>query len=577
MALDSDEGNTTEECASGPDDIFLNAYGPVNGFFKKFFDVPSQGAPPGPATPITAGTKPQRRSKRGKVFLNLESLKRPFFSRSDGCNTFHSFEVDHVIILRQKKKPSDNLGLNEWQKINGVGYFQLPKTPWDNSKETRFIERRAGFADLYGYAREIFQHQPARLFLHCFHVFGDEVEPWLFDRTGAYSCKRFKVNGPEAQAMIDRYLTMDSEQLGLNMCFVRGLRSEYVLFGENENTQHVQIIGSPLKQPKAVVDTKTPLCYPVVVGSHQDGQYGVVKLKWGPMATRYEEHLMRLAARNKVEGVTNLYFRDTQANMEKLHSGLAIVSAPCRWDSTQKPRGQTIYLRLHVMVLGPLGRPLDKYVYEDEVLLAMRDAIKAHQMLYFKSGILHRDISSGNIVISNHTDPFSGEKRFGTLIDFDHAIEIGNMQPYGPVVGTPRYLAIGLLRGEAHTYHHDLESFFYVFLWRATLGKKKRKECEGKLIYRWEDDRDGGAFKKATSMASRGHFNAIVQQFQPEFQRYASIAWAWRKTLFFPNSSIRAVFDARPRGPPEKVYDEMIQAVESALGLSSSTSGGRLR
>jgi serine/threonine protein kinase len=572
MVLGKENGKMAEDNPPGPDDIFRNAFGPVDGFFTKFFDGPSQGLPPRPG-----GTGRKWRKRKPKIILDLEWLKRPFLSRTDGCNTFYPLDVDHVIILRQKEKPSDDLGLNEWQKMHGVGYFHIPKTPWYNILE-RFIERRTVFEELYGYAREIFKHQPARIFLHCFYVFGGEVEPWLFDRTGAYSCQSFHVNEPKAQAMINRYLTMDSEQLGLNMCFVRGLKHEYVLFGENEDTQHVQIIGSPLKQPKGIVDTRTPLCYPVVVGSHEDGQYGVVKMKWISLGKRHEESLMQLAAQNRVEGVANLYLRDTQANMEKLHAGLRIMSAPCRWDLTLtgKPKGRTAHLRLQAMVLGPLGRPLDKYLYEDEVLLAIRDAIKAHRMLYFTGGILHRDISGGNIVISNHTDPYSGEKRFGTLIDFDHAVQVDKVPRYGPAVGTPRYLAIGLLRGEAHTYRHDLESFFYVFLWRATLGRRKRKECSDKLICRWEDDRDGGAFKKVMSMASRGTFDGIVQQFQPEFQRYASIAWAWRKALFFPTSSVQALFDARPQGSPEKLYDEMLQAVDTALGLSS-TSGGSLR
>lgn len=564
-----------EHCPNGPDDIFLNAFGPVNGFFTKFFDVRSQGLPPGSATLITASTKNNGRRGSPGICFDIESLKRPFLSRNDGGNTFRPSHVNHVITLRQKVKPRDDLGLNEWQKMHGVGYFQIPRTPSTDTK-ARFIERRTGFEDMFGYAREVFRNQPARIFLHCFHVFGDEVEPWLFDRTGAYSCEPFEVNDRKAQVMIDRYLTMDSEQLGLNTCFVRGLRCEYVLFGADEGTQHVQIIGSPLKQPRTIVDHRTPLCYPVVVGSHEDGQYGVVKMKWGSMDKRHEESLMNLAAGNKVEGVTNLYLQGTQANMKKLHSDLRIVSAPCRWDSTQMPRRQRTNLRLQVMVLGPLGRPLNRYIYEDEVLLAIRDAIRAHRMLYFAGGILHRDISSGNIVISNHTDPFSGEKRYGALIDFDHAVEIAKVPKFGRAVGTPRYLAIGPLRGHAHTCRDDLESFFYVFLWRATLGRKKRKECEDKLIFRWEDDRDGGAYKKATSMASPGTFDGIVKQFQPEFLRYASIAWAWRKALFFPGTSPKAPFDARPHGPPERLYDEMLQAVDTALGLSSSSFGGRL-
>lgn len=57
----------------------------------------------------------------------------------------------------------------------------------------------------------------------------------------------------------------------------------------------------------------------------------------------------------------------------------------------------------------------------------MRDAIKAHQSLYTTGNILHRDISSNNIII---TGPEVADGFKGMLIDLDLAKE-NNSGPSG--------------------------------------------------------------------------------------------------------------------------------------------------
>jgi hypothetical protein len=42
----------------------------------------------------------------------------------------------------------------------------------------------------YAYAREVFKYQPTRRFLHDFLIRGSIVEPWVFDRSGLYSCEK---------------------------------------------------------------------------------------------------------------------------------------------------------------------------------------------------------------------------------------------------------------------------------------------------------------------------------------------------------------------------------------------------
>ncbi|KAI9763725.1 MAG: hypothetical protein M1840_009122 [Geoglossum simile] len=78
--------------------------------------------------------------------------------------------------------------------------------------------------------------------------------------------------------------------------------------------------------------------------------------------------------------------------------------------------------------------------------------------------ILHRDVSKNNIIITDAEKP---EDLSGMLIDLDLAKELGSgLSGARHRTGTMEFMAIEVLECGAHTYRHDLESFFYVFLKR---------------------------------------------------------------------------------------------------------------
>ena len=126
------------------------------------------------------------------------------------------------------------------------------------------------------------------------------------------------------------------------------------------------------------------------------------------------------------------------------------------------------------MPLAPLDAPLQDFANVCEVLEAFRDAIKAHWKLFKHRKILHRDVSHGNIIL---TSPDQNGGCSGMLIDYDLAVQIGadgKSETSGEknMTGTLDFMAIEILEGAVrketagidHTYRHDLESFFYVFL-----------------------------------------------------------------------------------------------------------------
>ncbi|PIL28119.1 hypothetical protein GSI_09770 [Ganoderma sinense ZZ0214-1] len=133
------------------------------------------------------------------------------------------------------------------------------------------------------------------------------------------------------------------------------------------------------------------------------------------------------------------------------------------------------------LVLDKVGRPLNSFKTTRELAVAMRDAIRGHRAAMSGAGILHRDVSIGNILIVD--DVLSKTSRGGFLHDFDFstmscAAPEGDLSSLGAEAlselligedGTYYFMAINLLfapsSGIVHTISHDLESFYWVLVW----------------------------------------------------------------------------------------------------------------
>ncbi|CAD6499019.1 BgTH12-04673, partial [Blumeria graminis f. sp. triticale] len=125
-----------------------------------------------------------------------------------------------------------------------------------------------------------------------------------------------------------------------------------------------------------------------------------------------------------------------------------------------------------VVAAGPFGRAIGEETTAVELICGLRDAIKGHQSLYMDTNILHRDISTNNIILTN---PKRNNGCHGMLIDLDLAIlrtDNNCSENAKALTGTMELLALGLLeeyalpsnKGIFNTYRHDLESFFFVLI-----------------------------------------------------------------------------------------------------------------
>ncbi|KAG8169405.1 hypothetical protein KVR01_000150 [Diaporthe batatas] len=319
-----------------------------------------------------------------------------------------------------------------------------------------------------------------------------------------------------------------------------------------------------------------------------------VKFKWSGVSERNEIKMLNLLKERNVWGVIHLEAYYVGASTDILHDDLTLklgnpLTVQADTDSSDdgveerkmKSLGQDSRNEPRAFactVVTPQGRTLHNYETILEVLLALRDAVKAHRSIYQNGKILHRDINPSNIIIPSY-DPNTDRDHAarGVLIDFDMAKE--NSQPVQPhqAVGTYIFQAIGVLQAylpdNPHTYRHDIESFLYTFLFLAVAprpvpeGENQLQLPESSVLREWYKGRlVDKAYRKMDDMESADEFRGrIVSEFTPEFQRLGSLAERLREILFPVDKDGKILMgtDMTEQGT-NALYDAVIGAFEDA-------------
>jgi serine/threonine protein kinase len=111
-----------------------------------------------------------------------------------------------------------------------------------------------------------------------------------------------------------------------------------------------------------------------------------------------------------------------------------------------------------------------------QLAAAVRVAIATIGRIFVRHGILHRDLSRGNLLIAE--GPTFKERRnpWGGLVDFDHAADAENQKRSGAPerTGTLAYMALNVLSPSfvsVHCIWYDIESVFWL-LYLQTLVRQ---------------------------------------------------------------------------------------------------------
>ncbi|KAI0762193.1 hypothetical protein BD413DRAFT_445226, partial [Trametes elegans] len=143
------------------------------------------------------------------------------------------------------------------------------------------------------------------------------------------------------------------------------------------------------------------------------------------------------------------------------------------------------------MMIKDIGRPLTQFESSRDVVQALRDSTFGHGLALRRAGVLHRDISIGNILLTAKDRDAPGHAGFvhdldySSFEDFDdgddgidddpdgHSSTAGasthaaNEERRKERTGTFYFMAYEILASEptVHSGHHDLESIYWVLVW----------------------------------------------------------------------------------------------------------------
>ncbi|EGX92351.1 serine/threonine-protein kinase Sgk2 [Cordyceps militaris CM01] len=458
--------------------------------------------------------------EQDSVWEWLRGLEDDFFPNAQ----YKLHTTTHAYQLQERKGQFDIFFQTPAAEGNNTFYYKNVLVVGELKLSFDSGRFKADFLQLARYVRGVFTDQPTRRFVHAFTLCADEMELWVFDRSGPYSSGRFNIHKkPDnfARAIIG-YATMDNDAMGLDIFTEREGVHRYTTVDDVSGNE------KRLRLDKAMVRQRAIVCRGTTCYRTEDGN--VAKFSWASDKRKLEVEQLKLAELRGVKGVAKVVAHRQITTIAQMRKGLDFKrhrhrfrneDAPLapRWSdhpinasgksflptkfNDQLSTGKTkpsLYApsedlwenRIYsCLVVSPAGRVISAFESVRELLESLRDAIKAHRSLYVTGNILHRDISSNNIII---TQPTTAGDFKGMLIDLDLA-KVRDSVASGArhQTGTMQFMAVEVLCAVDHTYRHDLESFFYVLIWMCAreVWTKWKFRCgetppKQSILRRWE-------------------------------------------------------------------------------------------
>ncbi|KAG6238244.1 hypothetical protein E4U24_007203 [Claviceps purpurea] len=285
---------------------------------------------------------------------------------------------------------------------------------------------------------------------------------------------------------------------------------------------------------------------------------------------KYAQHDSRRCSRTVLRDLRNRETMSTNGTASDLHPQKRICYSSPADNAIEPPTGLPNRVHRRVIVRD-CGKSIYKASSRVALLACLEDCIKGHQSLY-KAGILHRDISINNLLIKEETATDRTEKGF--LIDLDLAIQTNRPDTDATErsqrtrTATRAFMAIGVIRGEEHTFLHDLESFFWVLLWICIHYGKSGNDPQILPNYdRWNylDDSDLRRIKKDI-LTTHQDFETVAKDFMPYYQPLKRWINQLRELLPIVVQLPGMILEGGevPKIPDEGLYERMIEVLQNA-------------
>ncbi|KAI9758368.1 MAG: hypothetical protein M1835_000602 [Candelina submexicana] len=532
------------------------------------------------------------------TYLDGSTIKRKMDVGITACHGQSNSDDDGGD--KKMNKPKSN-----WAQMLVTG--ELKSNPIEDGQEPAWL-------DLATYAREVFRTQERRFVLG-FTLCGSTMRLWQFDRSGSSGSSSFDINRAGLKfvyVMLGFYL-MNDEQLGLDPMIQQSDGKRNVEITRNDQVERFILTEEIKKQ--AVIVGRATTCWKAYRDGDELEEPLIIKDSWQYEERPEEGELIKEATEKGVGNIARYYHHETiqvdgknDDTVENVRRGLMKTCGRTTFRqrplndpgaSASESRGKTVASRSQSPILlrkrssssaqmaprGGIKRSCSslrsrnsemlihnrvhrrvitcdagKAIYKASSRVAIMNgfigAMSGHESL-LNAGILHRDISIGNIMLTENEDT-------GFLIDLDLAIKTSNDQASGAPskTGTKIFMAIGALLGEPHSFMHDLESFFWVLFWICIhyggldkTGNVKRRMLPKYEKWNYADVGELAEWKKGVIDDENDFDEVIEQYFTAYYKPLASCVRALRKEVF-PNNQRRKTEDKRLYSAMEVVLEK---------------------
>lgn len=440
--------------------------------------------------------------------------------------------------------------------------------------------------DIGKYVREVFYSQETRRFVLAFTLYGPLMRVWEFDRLGGIASTQFDINkeGLRFVSTILGFLWME-EELVFDPTVITANNKQFIEIIRN-GTQERIVIDELMTRVGCIAGRATT-CWK----AHPEEDPSttlVIKDSWQYPERDEEGELFREVTRLGVRNVARYYHHETifvNGNVDDIHhgirKGLDITKASnyrsqhiglhqdlgphsisndsatsqkrsssqisASLPPSKRPRSEssietnysTLLNRVHRRVIVcDYGQRIVDASSPMMLLVGLQGHLEGHNSLFFKAGILHRDISINNLMINEDRD---NKSQVIFMIDMDSAAPKDGQTASGArwKTGTRAFMAIGVLRGEKNTYRHDLESFFWVIFWICIHynGKREVKNSQFQMWNFIDMERLGN---EKHGLVLNPHFNdRLAKDCQPYYKSLIPCVNRFREVLFLENEQVK--------------------------------------
>ncbi|KAI0645233.1 hypothetical protein C8Q79DRAFT_1011319 [Trametes meyenii] len=147
------------------------------------------------------------------------------------------------------------------------------------------------------------------------------------------------------------------------------------------------------------------------------------------------------------------------------------------WKKLNPKKVEQCSLKIHQhyrLVVKEVGIPLREFTNAKQLVTVIKECVQAHEDAYLNAGVLHRDISAGNLLMYPIEPQIKGSRpRFrGLLADWELSKRISTVaQParHPDRTGTWQFMSVSALNDPSKQIEipDELESFFHTLLWFA--------------------------------------------------------------------------------------------------------------